>query len=162
MVINGFNAFITIFTVCFLYIDYIVDYFTCDGLKKMKETVICTMECVGKQAGALKDDGDMLDDKKDFRDKTNQFLVIADWQKEFSEEFSKSCEELVATQPREPEEGKCNPFAARYTYCMWRKFTLACPNSFMNNSKRCQKIRKSLEKGSYPQVRFNNEDLEHL
>ncbi|XP_021707988.1 uncharacterized protein LOC5567431 isoform X1 [Aedes aegypti] len=129
-----------------------------EELLKNRENLVCLVECIAKKHELADETGDLL--HEDLAKALKEHFSVAEWKAPLLDDFIKQCfdhaEEEHEKHPT--EEGKCNPEGFDFSYCLWRHFTLACPEELQDDSERCEAIRGKLK--SDEDVGFWNNDLD--
>ena len=84
-------------------------------------------------------------------------FATAEWEKEISEKLVERCAENISNNVSKPVDAfgfQCSSTAGEFVYCMWRELFLSCPRDKQLNTKRCDKLRKVLDK--YDDNKFKN------
>lgn len=86
----------------------------------------------------------------------NEFL--ADWLKDKSDAIVDKCiketkeDEVVKKSKRDTEAAaaapkECNKSTLKFSHCIFREITMACPKDKQKDTKTCTKLREKLERG---------------
>ncbi|XP_058460137.1 uncharacterized protein LOC131435890 [Malaya genurostris] len=122
-----------------------IDMFSCEKVNRVKQDVLCALECVANKKNAVDANGNLLEPAVLIPFVKENFAADP-WQEPLIPGFVDSCLQEVAEKKTKPssEETRCNPASAQFGYCMWRQFTLACPKERQETSKKCDKVREKL------------------
>ncbi|XP_058833859.1 uncharacterized protein LOC131691462 [Topomyia yanbarensis] len=123
-----------------------------EELVKNGETVACLIECVTKKHELADEHGDLL--HEDLAKAVKDHFSVAEWKAPLLDGIIAECFKFAEEQHEEhpSEDGKCNPEGFYFSYCLWKSFTLACPEEMQDDSERCESIRGKLK---------SNEKVEH-
>ncbi|XP_055627361.1 uncharacterized protein LOC129769262 [Toxorhynchites rutilus septentrionalis] len=129
-----------------------------DELLNNHENLYCLIECISKKYELADDQGNMLHEA--MTEAVKEHFSVVEWKVPLLDEFIKDCfdyaEEEHVKHSTE-EEGKCNAEGFHFAYCLWKSFTLACPDEMRDDSERCESIRDKLN--SNERVSFWNNDI---
>ncbi|XP_053685999.1 uncharacterized protein LOC128735543 [Sabethes cyaneus] len=116
-----------------------------EELLKNRETLVCLIECITKKHALADEKGDLL--HEDLAKALKQHFSVAEWKTPLLDDFIKECFDYAEAEHEKhsDESGKCNPEGFHFGYCLWRHFTLACPEEMQDDSERCESIRGKLK-----------------
>ncbi|XP_055534859.1 uncharacterized protein LOC129724194 [Wyeomyia smithii] len=116
-----------------------------EELLKNRETLVCLIECITKKHALADENGDVL--HEDLAKALKEHFSVAEWKTPLLDEFIHECFEYAEAEHEKHSEegGKCNPEGFHFGYCLWRHFTLACPEEMQDDSERCESIRGKLK-----------------
>ncbi|XP_065073557.1 uncharacterized protein LOC135697699 isoform X2 [Ochlerotatus camptorhynchus] len=129
-----------------------------DELLKSRENLVCLVECIAKKHELADETGDLR--HEDLAKALKEHFSVAEWKVPLVDDFIKQCFDHAEEEHEKhaPEEGKCNPEGFHFSYCLWRHFTLACPEEMQDDSERCESIRGKLK--SDEKISFWNNDID--
>ncbi|GAB0089473.1 hypothetical protein DMENIID0001_040160 [Sergentomyia squamirostris] len=115
------------------------DMFSCERLKRIKEDTECAKECIAKKLNFLDDNGDFREDfVKDF---FRNDYTEAEWAKEKSDEVVGKCLSEASNEKRSDDK-KCSSKPIKFYYCMWKEFSIRCPQDRKKDSRMCNRLYK--------------------
>ncbi|XP_055591679.1 uncharacterized protein LOC129743623 [Uranotaenia lowii] len=129
-----------------------------EELVSNRDNLVCLLECIVKKHDLADEKGDLLHD--DLAEALKEHFQAAEWKAPLIDGFIKECFDHAEHEHEEEgtEEGKCNPEGFHFAYCLWRQFTLACPEEMQDGSEKCDTIRGKLK--SNENVSFWHNDFE--
>uniref|UniRef100_A0A1Q3FRW7 Putative odorant-binding protein n=1 Tax=Culex tarsalis TaxID=7177 RepID=A0A1Q3FRW7_CULTA len=129
-----------------------------EELLKDREHLICLIECITKKHDLADEHGNLH--HEDLEKAVHEHFSVAEWKAPLLDGFIKECFDEAEDEHshHETEEGKCNEEGFQFAYCLWRHFTLACPEELQDKSERCEGIRSKL--ASNEKVSFWNNDID--
>ncbi|KFB47219.1 AGAP011368-PA-like protein [Anopheles sinensis] len=125
-----------------------------EELFKNHEHLHCITECIVKKEGIADENGALF--HTDLASAVEQHMSSVEWKVPLVAGFVKQCFDQVDEKHSgfaPTEEAKCNPEGFEFVVCLWRHFTLACPEEFRDDSEKCTELREKLT---------NNESLAEL
>ncbi|XP_058130655.1 uncharacterized protein LOC131286866 [Anopheles ziemanni] len=125
-----------------------------EELFKNRENLHCITECIAKKEGIADETGALL--HTDLASAVEQHMSSVEWKVPLVAGFVKQCFDQVDEKHSgfaPTDEAKCNPEGFEFVVCLWRQFTLSCPEEFRDDSEQCIELREKLT---------NNESLDEL
>uniref|UniRef100_A0AAG5DQR0 Uncharacterized protein n=1 Tax=Anopheles atroparvus TaxID=41427 RepID=A0AAG5DQR0_ANOAO len=116
-----------------------------DELFKNHANLHCITECIVKMEGIADENGAML--HTDLAKAVEEHLSSVEWKVPLVAGFVKQCFDEVDEKHSgftPTEEAKCNPEGFDFVFCLWRQFTLSCPEEFRDDSEKCTELREKL------------------
>ncbi|XP_049296938.1 uncharacterized protein LOC125770913 [Anopheles funestus] len=116
-----------------------------DEMMKNHEHLHCITECIAKKEGIADENGELI--HTDLAKIVMEHMSTIEWKVPLAEGFIKQCFDEVeaADSAFEPsDDAKCNPEGFDFVVCLWRQFTLACPEEFRDDSEKCVELREKL------------------
>nr|QXO35795.1 odorant binding protein Obp57 [Anopheles merus]QXO35797.1 odorant binding protein Obp57 [Anopheles merus] len=118
---------------------------THEELIKNREHLNCITECIAKKEGIADEGGALL--HTDLAKVVLEHMSTIEWKVPLAEGFIQQCfDEVELTDGAfvPSDEAKCNPEGFDFVFCLWRQFTLACPEEFRDDSEKCVELRDKL------------------
>ncbi|XP_053679724.1 uncharacterized protein LOC128730676 [Anopheles nili] len=116
-----------------------------EELVKNREHLNCITECIVKKEGIADENGELL--HTDLAKVVVEHMSTIEWKVPLAEGFVKQCFDEVEEAHSSfvpTDEATCNPEGFDFVFCLWRQFTLACPEEFRDDSERCNELREKL------------------
>uniref|UniRef100_A0A182MX41 Uncharacterized protein n=1 Tax=Anopheles culicifacies TaxID=139723 RepID=A0A182MX41_9DIPT len=116
-----------------------------EEMMKNHEHLHCITECIAKKEGLADETGALV--HEDLAKVVTEHMSTIEWKVPLAEGFVKQCfDEVEATDGAfvPSDEAKCNPEGFDFVFCLWRQFTLSCPEEFRDDSDKCVELREKL------------------
>uniref|UniRef100_A0A182QNQ2 Uncharacterized protein n=1 Tax=Anopheles farauti TaxID=69004 RepID=A0A182QNQ2_9DIPT len=121
---------------------------------KNRENLNCVTECIARKEGIADETGALV--HEDLSKVVLEHMSTIEWKVPLAEGFVKQCFDEVDAAHSDfapTDEAKCNPEGFEFVFCLWRHFTLSCPEEFRDDSEHCVELRNKLA---------NKEDVSEL
>uniref|UniRef100_A0A182Y733 Uncharacterized protein n=1 Tax=Anopheles stephensi TaxID=30069 RepID=A0A182Y733_ANOST len=116
-----------------------------EEMMKNREHLNCITECIAKKEGIADETGALV--HTDLAKVVTEHMSTIEWKVPLAEGFIKQCfDEVESTDGAfvPSDEAKCNPEGFDFVFCLWRQFTLSCPEEFRDDSDKCVELREKL------------------
>ncbi|XP_050067538.1 uncharacterized protein LOC126556327 [Anopheles maculipalpis] len=116
-----------------------------EEMMKNREHLNCITECIAKKEGIADENGELV--HTDLARVVSEHMSTIEWKVPLAEGFIKQCfDEVEASDSAfvPSDDAKCNPEGFDFVFCLWRQFTLACPEEFRDDSDKCVELREKL------------------
>uniref|UniRef100_A0A182W1Q3 Uncharacterized protein n=1 Tax=Anopheles minimus TaxID=112268 RepID=A0A182W1Q3_9DIPT len=116
-----------------------------EEMVKNREHLNCVTECIAKKEGIADESGALV--HTDLTKVVTEHMSTIEWKVPLAEGFIKQCfDEVEAADSAfvPGDEAKCNPEGFDFVFCLWRQFTLSCPEEFRDDSDKCVELRDKL------------------
>ncbi|XP_058463568.1 uncharacterized protein LOC131437914 [Malaya genurostris] len=116
-----------------------------DELLKNRKGLVCLIECITKKHDLADEKGELL--QEDLAKALKEHFSIAEWKVPLLDGIISECFQFAEEEHEKhsSDDGTCNPEGFHFGYCLWRKFTLACPEEMQDDSEHCESIRGKLK-----------------